>query len=67
MYILQPISANLPDFVTKEDKNRQTEAKKQWWEESDAMLDTLIAGAEKALSSDEAYKFKVSGNILEYF
>ncbi|XP_076085339.1 NACHT and WD repeat domain-containing protein 2-like [Mytilus galloprovincialis] len=60
LYILQPVSSHLPEFIVKQNKEKQNAAKKQWWKESDIMLDSLVTGAEKALTQEEAYKFKIS-------
>ncbi|VDI78486.1 Hypothetical predicted protein, partial [Mytilus galloprovincialis] len=59
-YILQPISSHLPEFIVKQNKEKQNVAKDQWWKESDMMFDSLVTGAEKALTKEEAYTFKIS-------
>lgn len=61
LYILQPISSHLPEFIVKQNKEKQNAAKDQWWKESDMMFDSLVTGAEKALTKEEAYTFKISG------
>ncbi|XP_052082166.1 uncharacterized protein LOC127719866 isoform X2 [Mytilus californianus] len=60
LYILQPISSHLPEFIVKQNKEKQNAAKEQWWKESDMMFDSLVTGAEKALTQEEAYTFKIS-------
>ncbi|XP_071144810.1 NACHT and WD repeat domain-containing protein 2-like [Mytilus edulis] len=60
LYILQPISSHLPEFIVKQNKEKQNAAKDQWWKESDMMFDSLVTGAEKALTKEEAYTFKIS-------
>ncbi|VDH90321.1 Hypothetical predicted protein [Mytilus galloprovincialis] len=60
LYILQPISSHLPEFIVKQNKEKHNAAKDQWWKESDMMFDSLVTGAEKALTKEEAYTFKIS-------
>ncbi|XP_063410138.1 NACHT and WD repeat domain-containing protein 2-like isoform X2 [Mytilus trossulus] len=65
LYILQPISSHLPEFIVKQNKEKQNAAKEQWWKESDMMFDSLVTGAEKALTQEEAYTFKISVTHIE--
>ena len=62
VFTLVPVSFHLPDFIC-DDKDRKDTAKKQWWEESDAMQDAVELAATKVLGSSEAEKYVISSAL----
>lgn len=64
VFLLKPISRNIPDFLSK-DFETQKKAKSEWWTESERLMEIIATGATEALDEDSARKYKISVTELE--
>lgn len=60
VFLLNPISRNIPDFLSK-DFETQKKAKSEWWTESERLMEIIATGATEGLDKDSARKYKISG------
>uniref|UniRef100_K1PUT9 NACHT and WD repeat domain-containing protein 1 n=1 Tax=Magallana gigas TaxID=29159 RepID=K1PUT9_MAGGI len=59
VFLLNPISRNIPDFLSK-DFETQKKAKSEWWTESERLMEIIATGATEGLDRDSARKYKIS-------
>ncbi|XP_062599748.1 NACHT domain- and WD repeat-containing protein 1-like, partial [Saccostrea cucullata] len=64
VFVLKPISRNIPDFLSK-DFEKQKSAKSQFWTESEKLMEIIVRGATLGLDDKEAAKYKVSVTEME--
>lgn len=64
VFLLKPISRNIPDFLSK-DFETQKKAKSQWWSESERLMEIIDRGASEGLDEASARKYKISVTELE--
>ena len=63
-YVLQPISKNIPEFLSK-DPDVFSKARDTWWEENDAMREALATASQQTLTDlIESHKFMQSGRLF---
>ena len=63
VYVLQPITVHLPHFNDNIDVEKRREARKEWWEQFEAMQVILRQAASTKLSEIDAAKYFISGKI----
>ncbi len=68
MYVLQPVSTYLPDFLNEAAPDARAKARSEWWSSFEAMSTALRKAAQIAFSNDRAkllpYIFSVTENEI---
>ncbi|XP_061186244.1 NACHT and WD repeat domain-containing protein 2-like [Saccostrea echinata] len=64
VFVLKPISRNIPDFLSK-DFDKQSAGKTQFWNESEKLMAIISRGATLGLDEVEATKYKMSVTEME--